>query len=128
MLHLGKATPDVGCTSLALEMMLQRVTHHGFDGQFLIKLLQSKAVIISTTRKKPEGVAVFKCSGACYVLQDEMNEIREREAEGEAAGKAAAEWKAHAARLQEANLDVRLSPPAPWPSCASFAICPSASS
>lgn len=35
-----------------------------------------------------------------------MNEIREREAEGEAANKVASEKKAHAARLHEANLDV----------------------
>ena len=44
-------------------------------------------------------------------LQDEMNEIREREAEGEAASKVSAEKKAHAARLHEANLNVS----SPWP-------------
>ena len=35
-----------------------------------------------------------------------MNEIREREAENEAANKVAAEKKAHATRLHEAHLDV----------------------
>lgn len=35
-----------------------------------------------------------------------MNEIRERESENEAANKVAAEKKAHATRLHEANLDV----------------------
>lgn len=35
-----------------------------------------------------------------------MNEIREREAEGEATNKVVAEKKAHIARLQEANLGV----------------------
>ncbi len=53
-------------------------------------------------------------------MQDEMNEIRERESELEAAGKVAAEHKAHDARLHEANMDVR--PPDCRTHMASFAI------
>ncbi|KAK9866761.1 hypothetical protein WJX84_003821 [Apatococcus fuscideae] len=69
--------------------------YHGF---ILSRL--SSLVYLDYRRVNPAEI-----QAALEQHQDEMNEIREREAEGEAAGKAAAEWKAHAARLQEANLD-----------------------
>ncbi|KAK9827946.1 hypothetical protein WJX74_010929 [Apatococcus lobatus] len=69
--------------------------YHGF---ILSRL--SSLVYLDYRRVNPSDIQT-----ALEQHQDEMNEIREREAESEAANKVTAEKKAHATRLHEAHLD-----------------------